>query len=193
MNQKRNTPRSLHWGGKGTALLLSLSLCVSLLPGTVYAAGGGNADKTVFDALGFDTKAPEGYEQNEGLADSPYGKTYTTMAEVDELFTFEPKNVGEKKDLLSYKLFGDNTKTIGSAKDALNASTGNGLFSMQGSSNGPISLQVEGNFSKDNNGQKKNVAFINISYVTRAEDDEDRPPIDNTKGALVNFDLSWCL
>lgn len=190
MNQKRNTPRSLHWGGKGTALLLSLSLCVSLLPGTVYAAGGGNADKTVFDALGFDTKAPEGYEQNEGLADSPYGKTYTTMAEVDELFTFEPKNVNNsKKDTLYYKLFGDNVETLGSVEDTLNTPKGDKKFNMTGSSNGPISLQVEGNFSKDNNGQKKNVAFINISYVTRAEDDEYRPKIDKTKGALVNFDL----
>lgn len=190
MNQKRNTPRSLHWGGRGTALLLSLSLCVSLLPGTVYAAGGGNADKTVFDALGFDTKAPKGYEQNEGLADSPYGKTYTTMAGVDELFTFEPKNVNNsKKDTLYYKLFGDNVKTLGSVSDTLNNPKGNSGFDMTGSSNGPISLQVEGNFSKDNNGQKKNVAFINISYVTRADDDEYRPAIDNSKGALVNFDL----
>ena len=37
------------------------------------------------------TKAPEGYEQDESLAGTPYGKTYTTMAEVDELFTFEGK------------------------------------------------------------------------------------------------------
>ena len=75
------------------SVLLSLTICLSLLPATALAAQAGSSDssRTVFDALGFDTKAPEGYEQDESLAGTPYGKTFTTMAEVDELFTFEPK------------------------------------------------------------------------------------------------------
>ena len=63
---------------------LAIVMCMGLLPGTALAAQTGSTDasRTVFDALGFNTKAPEGYEQDESLAGTPYGKTYTTMAEV---------------------------------------------------------------------------------------------------------------
>ena len=191
MNQKQNTLRPPR-GGRGTALLLSLSLCVSLLPGAAFAAGGENADKTVFDALGFDTGAPEGYEQNEGLADSPYGKTYTTMAEVDELFTFAPKrNENAKYDSLNTQLYGHRNTLLEDVGTTLQTgSEKDPVISGMGSDAGPISLQVEGNFSKDNNGQKKNIAFININFTNVAADDTDLwQKINRSKGALVNFDL----
>ena len=77
-----------HWGRKALSVLLTLALCLTLLPGAAFAAqtGSTDANRTVFDALGFDTTAPEGYQQDESITDTPFGKTYTTMAEVDELF-----------------------------------------------------------------------------------------------------------
>ena len=173
------------------SVLLSLTICLSLLPATALAAQTGSSDssRTVFDALGFDTKAPEGYEQDESLAGTPYGKTFTTMAEVDELFTFEPKKAtnSAKSDSLYSTLYGHN-KTASGAVLPGNDGTNERSLGL-GSDAGPISLQVEGNFSRDNQGQKKNIAFINISYVSTATDDEDRPAVDSSKGALVNFDL----
>ena len=173
------------------SVLLSLTICLSLLPATALAAQTGSSDssRTVFDALGFDTKAPEGYEQDESLAGTPYGKTFTTMAEVDELFTFEPKKatVSAKSDSLYSTLYGHNKTASGAVLPGNDGTNARSLG--LGSDAGPISLQVEGNFSRDNQGQKKNIAFINISYVSTATDDEDRPAVDSSKGALVNFDL----
>jgi len=86
---------------------LAIAMCMGLLPGTALAAQTGSTDasRTVFDALGFNTKAPD--EQDESLAGTPYGKTYTTMAEVDELFTFEPYRVsGAKRDTTYHSLYG---------------------------------------------------------------------------------------
>ena len=173
------------------SVLLSLTICLSLLPATALAAQTGSSDssRTVFDALGFDTKAPEGYEQDESLAGTPYGKTFTTMAEVDELFTFEPKKATDsaKSDSLYSTLYGHNKTAAGAVLPGNDGPNARSLG--LGSDAGPISLQVEGNFSRDNQGQKKNIAFINISYVSTATDDEDRPAVDSSKGALVNFDL----
>lgn len=173
------------------SVLLSLTICLSLLPATALAAQTGSSDssRTVFDALGFDTKAPEGYEQDESLAGTPYGKTFTTMAEVDELFTFEPKKATDsaKSDSLYSTLYGHNKTASGAVLPGNDGANARSLG--LGSDAGPISLQVEGNFSRDNQGQKKNIAFINISYVSTATDDEDRPAVDSSKGALVNFDL----
>ena len=173
------------------SVLLSLTICLSLLPATALAAQTGSSDssRTVFDALGFDTKAPEGYEQDESLAGTPYGKTFTTMAEVDELFTFEPKKAtgSAKSDSLYSTLYGHNKTASGAVLPGNDGPNARSLG--LGSDAGPISLQVEGNFSRDNQGQKKNIAFINISYVSTATDDEDRPAVDSSKGALVNFDL----
>lgn len=169
-------------------------MLVTTLPPAAFAAqtGSSDADRTVFDALGFDTKAPEGYEQDESLADTPYGKTFTTMAEVDELFTFEPyRNSGAKSDSQSRKLYGHDKSLQGSVTGTLNDPK-QGEFNLNGtgSYNGPITLQAEGNFSRENQGQKKNIAFINVNFVNVYVDDTDvLQNVDESKGALDNFDL----
>ena len=174
------------------SVLLSLTICLSLLPATALAAQTGSSDssRTVFDALGFDTKAPEGYEQDESLAGTPYGKTFTTMAEVDELFTFEPKKATDsaKSDSLYSTLYGHNKTASGAV---LPGNDGTNAHSLGlGSDAGPISLQVEGNFSQSNNGKKKNVAFININYTfINTGETPLLEKVDKNKGAMVNFDL----
>ena len=183
MKEKRTCKRAL-------SAFLALAMCLSLLPGTAFAAQTGSSDssRTVFDALGFDTKAPEGYQQDESIAQSPYGKTFTTMAVVDELFTFEPKKLkaDAEQDALHRTLYGHNSGTSSAA--GLPASSGTKSVGLsRGSEAGPISLQVEGNFSRDNNGQKKNVAFININYAFINSEDANK--IDTDQGAMVNFDL----
>ena len=190
--KKRTTAWALPHGRRRRVLsvLLALALCLSLLPTTALAAQTGSSDssRTVFDALGFDTKAPEGYEQDESLAGTPYGKTYTTMAEVDELFTFEPKKQTDTapKTTIYRSLYGHN--------NSANVS-GSFLTLSRGSDNGPISLQVEGNFSRDNQGQKKNVAFINVNFAYVGTENSEKDLLNKVKqdgagkGALVNFDL----
>ena len=174
------------------SVLLSLTICLSLLPATALAAQAGSSDssRTVFDALGFDTKAPEGYEQDESLAGTPYGKTFTTMAEVDELFTFEPKKatVSAKSDSLYSTLYGHNKTASGAVLPGNDGTNARSLG--LGSDAGPISLQVEGNFSQSNNGKKKNVAFININYTfINTGETPLLEKVDKNKGAMVNFDL----
>ena len=189
MNRRTSAWAGTRRGTKALSLLLSLVLCLNLLPAEVLAAQTGSTDagRTVFDALGFSTKAPEGYEQDESLAGTPYGKTYTTMAEVDELFTFEPYRVSEaKRDTTYHSLYGHDNALQGSVSDAL-SNPKQGPVTVKGNINGPITLQVEGNFSRDNQGQKKNVAFINMNYVTVDKDIRNKVATD--KGALVNFDL----
>ena len=189
MNRRTSAWAGTRRGAKALSLLLSLVLCLNLLPAEVLAAQTGSTDagRTVFDALGFSTKAPEGYEQDESLAGTPYGKTYTTMAEVDELFTFEPYRVSEaKRDTTYHSLYGHDNALQGSVSDAL-SNPKQGPVTVKGNINGPITLQVEGNFSRDNQGQKKNVAFINMNYVTVDKDIRNKVATD--KGALVNFDL----
>ena len=189
MNRRTSAWAGTRRGAKALSLLLSLVLCLNLLPAEVLAAQTGSTDagRTVFDALGFSTKAPEGYEQDESLAGTPYGKTYTTMAEVDELFTFEPYRVSEaKRDTTYHSLYGHNNALQGSVSGTL-SNPEQGPVTVKGNINGPITLQVEGNFSRDNQGQKKNVAFINMNYVT--VDKDTRSKVATDKGALVNFDL----
>ena len=189
MNRRTSAWAGNRRGAKALSLLLSLVLCLNLLPAEVLAAQTGSTDagRTVFDALGFSTKAPEGYEQDESLAGTPYGKTYTTMAEVDELFTFEPYRVsGAKRDTTYHSLYGHNNALQGSVSGTL-SNPEQGPVAVKGNINGPITLQVEGNFSRDNQGQKKNVAFINMNYVTVDKDTRNKVATD--KGALVNFDL----
>lgn len=174
------------------SVLLSLTICLSLLPATALAAQTGSSDssRTVFDALGFDTKAPEGYEQDESLAGTPYGKTFTTMAEVDELFTFEPKKAtnSAKSDSLYSTLYGHNKTASGAVLPGNDGTNARSLG--LGSDAGPISLQVEGNFSQSNNGKKKNVAFININYTfINTGETPLLEKVDKNKGAMVNFDL----
>ena len=174
------------------SVLLSLTICLSLLPATALAAQTGSSDssRTVFDALGFDTKAPEGYEQDESLAGTPYGKTFTTMAEVDELFTFEPKKAtnSAKSDSLYSTLYGHNKTASGAVLPGNDGPNARSLG--LGSDAGPISLQVEGNFSQSNNGKKKNVAFININYTfINTGETPLLEKVDKNKGAMVNFDL----
>lgn len=178
-------------GKRLLSVFLAVTLCMSMLPGTALAVQTGSTDtnRTVFDALGFDTSAPEGFDQDESLAGTPYGKTYTTMAEVDELFTFEPKTrTGAKKATIWSTLYGHDNN-----EDSMFSNTDGSYFDLgNGSFNGTISLQVEGNFSRDNQGQKKNVAFINLDYsVVSKSDTEVLKNVDRTgsKGALVNFDL----
>ena len=189
MNRRTSAWAGTRRGTKALSLLLSLVLCLNLLPAEVLAAQTGSTDagRTVFDALGFSTKAPEGYEQDESLAGTPYGKTYTTMAEVDELFTFEPYRVsGAKRDTTYHSLYGHDNALQGSVSGTL-SNPEQGPVTVKGNINGPITLQVEGNFSRDNQGQKKNVAFINMNYVT--VDEDTRSKVATDKGALVNFDL----
>ena len=189
MNRRTSAWAGTRRGTKALSLLLSLVLCLNLLPAEVLAAQTGSTDagRTVFDALGFSTKAPEGYEQDESLAGTPYGKTYTTMAEVDELFTFEPYRVSEaKRDTTYHSLYGHDNALQGSVSGTL-SNPEQGPVTVKGNINGPITLQVEGNFSRDNQGQKKNVAFINMNYVTVDKDIRNKVATD--KGALVNFDL----
>ena len=189
MNRRTSAWAGTRRGAKALSLLLSLVLCLNLLPAEVLAAQTGSTDagRTVFDALGFSTKAPEGYEQDESLAGTPYGKTYTTMAEVDELFTFEPYRVsGANRDTTYHSLYGHDNALQGSVSGTL-SNPEQGPVAVKGNINGPITLQVEGNFSRDNQGQKKNVAFINMNYVT--VDKDTRSKVATDKGALVNFDL----
>ena len=189
MNRRTSEWAGTRRGAKALSLLLSLVLCLNLLPAEVLAAQTGSTDagRTVFDALGFSTKAPEGYEQDESLAGTPYGKTYTTMAEVDELFTFEGKKQSDSAKVASlYRSLYGHDKTDSTLTDP----TGKFVGLAKGSEAGPISLQVEGNFSRANQGQKKNVAFINLNYTyIDKKDTELLSKVDSNKGALVNFDL----
>ena len=189
MNRRTSAWAGTRRGAKALSLLLSLVLCLNLLPAEVLAAQTGSTDagRTVFDALGFSTKAPEGYEQDESLAGTPYGKTYTTMAEVDELFTFEGKKQTESAKVASlYRSLYGHDKTDSTLTDP----TGKFVGLANGSEAGPISLQVEGNFSRANQGQKKNVAFINANFTyIDTTDSALWSKVDSNKGALVNFDL----
>ena len=189
MNRRTSAWAGTRRGTKALSLLLSLVLCLNLLPAEVLAAQTGSTDagRTVFDALGFSTKAPEGYEQDESLAGTPYGKTYTTMAEVDELFTFEGKKQTESAKVASlYRSLYGHDKTDSTLTDP----TGKFVGLAKGSEAGPISLQVEGNFSRANQGQKKNVAFINANFTYIDTTDSTLwSKVDSHKGALVNFDL----
>ncbi len=151
-------PSAAHPGRRLIALTLALALAAGLLPGTATAAqtGSSGASRTVFDALGFDTGAPAGYEQEKGIADTPFGRTYSTLAAVDELFTVNTKDK-------TAKLFG-HQKPAGGAVSS--------FFSGEKTASGVqcpdalASRAFEGNFSAENGGQKKNVAMLSIERRT---------------------------
>ncbi len=160
--------QSTHFSKRFLAWLLTLSLCLSLLlPGTAFAAqtGSSGTDRTVFDALGFSTGAPEGYEQEEGITDTPFGKTYATLSEVKELFainTNDNHKDGTHDDdpaKSAAYLYGHEKATGGSIGDFF---TGNNQ--KDSALSGDAMLTAEGNFSADNDGRKKNVAVL--SYQT---------------------------
>lgn len=147
-------------GKRLLSVFLAVTLCMSMLPGTALAVQTGSTDtnRTVFDALGFDTSAPEGYQQEEGITDTPFGKTYTSLAEVDELSVFNMVNHTTLKGNQNVTLFGEKTDADNSVSDFFKDS----VTKSAPVSNTPVALTVEGNFSADNNGQKKNVALFTL-------------------------------
>ena len=153
-------------GKRLLSVFLAATLCLSMLPGTALAVQTGSTDtnRTVFDALGFDTSAPEGYQQEEGVTDTPFGKTYTTLAEIDELSIFSMDSKGMYAGSSArYRamLYGENTATDNTLSDFLkDAKTSDGL-----DTNAPVAMTVEGNFSTANNGQKKNVAMFSLDLT----------------------------
>ncbi len=164
MSRTVSAPRM---GKRLLALLLSAGVGLGLLPQTAFAAqtGSSGTDRTVFDALGFSTGAPEGYEQEEGITDTPFGKTYATLSEVKELFAINTNdNHKDGKDdrdpaKSAAYLYGHEKATGGSIGDFF---TGNSKTDSKLS--GDAMLTAEGNFSADNDGRKKNVAVL--SYQT---------------------------
>ena len=153
---------------RGLSACLALLLYLSLLPTAALAAQTGSSDssRTVFDALGFDTRAPEGYEQEEGITDTPFGKTFATLAEVDELFVLNSNSnhkdgkSDQDPSKSAVSLVGNGTATGGSLSDFFQSAT-----SKDPNFSGDAMLAVEGNFSTDNNGLKKDVAIL--TYFSR--------------------------
>ncbi len=120
-----------------------------------------DSELTVFDALGIETSVPDGYVQDETVYDSPYGKTYTTMAEVNELFV-ATRNSSHKT---SSTVFGDNNlNNVSDIYDFFSSSYTSRTAPIQYGDHpleyADLALSVEGNFSSDNKGQKKNIAYL---------------------------------
>lgn len=138
------------------SILTAVTMLIGLMPQTAFAAqtGSSDASRTVFDALGFDTRAPAGYEQEEGITDTPFGKTYTTMAEVDELFLMD---MNSKKG----ELYGDGY--VG-GDNASFFNEGNKNIDISAFPDATSSQMIEGNFSTANNGQKKNIVALSSYY-----------------------------
>ena len=137
---------------RGISAFLALAICFGLLPQTAFAAQTGSTDasRTVFDALGFSTKAPTGYEDNEGITDTPFGKTYSTLTEVDELFVMNTK---DKKATL----YGDGLADGSTLNAFWNRKSETDMSGMPDTTSVQM---IEGNFSTANNGQKKNVVAL---------------------------------
>ena len=156
-------------GKRLLALLLSAGVGLGLLPQTAFAAqtGSSGTDRTVFDALGFSTGAPEGYEQEESITDTPFGKTYAALSEVKELFAINTndnhKDGKDDKDPAKSEayLYGHNKATGGSISDFFKENN-----QKDSVLSGDAVLTAEGNFSADNDGRKKNVAVL--SYQIRS-------------------------
>lgn len=72
---------------KGLALLLTAALVITMVPAaSVFAAGGSSAaGGDAFAALGIDTGAPEGFDENS--LDNPYGRDTIKVNTVSELYT----------------------------------------------------------------------------------------------------------
>ncbi len=181
-------PRSGRMGKRLLPLALTLAICLSLLPVSAMAAQTGSSDtkRTVFDALGFDTGVPEGYEQEEGITDTPFGKSYSTLAEVDELFvhnTNSNHNDGKNGNSESTtSLFGNGTATGGSLSGFFsNAKT----YAAPNLSSNAI-LAVEGNFSTGNNGLKKDVVLLTY-FTTRTSEHVRMYTGDPVNGSYSNY------
>ena len=154
-------------GKRLLALLLSAGVGLGLMPQTAFAAqtGSSGTDRTVFDALGFSTGAPEGYEQEESITDTPFGKTYAALSEVKELFVVNTndnhKDGKDDKDPAKSAayLYGHKKAAGGSISDFFKENN-----KVDSALSGDAILTAEGNFSANNNGRKKNVAVL--SYQT---------------------------
>ena len=147
-------------GKRLLSVFLTVVLCLGLIPSTALAVqtGSSDANRTVFDALGFDTSAPEGYQQEEGITDTPFGKTYTTLAEIDELSVFSMVDHDTYNGNKNMTLFGQSTDASGNISGFFNdKKTQTASVSYT-----PVAMTVEGNFSTANNGQKKNVALFTL-------------------------------
>lgn len=167
-------------GSRLLSAVLALAMCMGLLPGTAFAAqtGSSDASRTVFDALGFDTSAPEGYQQNEGISDTPFGKTYSTLAEVDELLV---ANMDSNK----MTLYGDNAKEGSKVSDILKSGKQSGISNPESIA----SRTIEGNFSTANNGQKKNVAVLSRDSVTTGRNPQVWLTTMNATNVLSSDDI----
>ena len=151
------------------ALLLSITMFVSLFAGitvpkeTVSAASSATIDDmTALDALGIDTnEAPSGYDDNS--TDNPYGRDITTASEVDELFVMHGDT-----NKTNFSTYGYNSPVLSSSQNEeylLKNATPYGTRETVDSLSKDLSyctIAVEGNFSYDNNGQKKQVAYLSI-------------------------------
>ena len=151
------------------ALFLSIIMSASLFAGinvsneTVSAASSATIDDmTALDALGIDTnEAPSGYDENS--TENPYGKDITTTSEVDEMFVMHGSSG------TTFSAYGYNSPVLSSSQNEnylLNHATSYGKS--ETISSRPIGLTdytiaVEGNFSYDNNGQKKQVAYLSAA------------------------------
>lgn len=137
-----------------TALLMLFCFLQFFAP-TAAAKTSTGDDMSVHDALGFDTSAPAGYNEDEGVTESPYGKEYTTIAEVSELLIQE--------SLTSTALYGNGNTQGKSESDVLETSSSTSTTTYSGVDTKGYSVSVEGNFSTSNNGKKANVATLSIT------------------------------
>lgn len=142
------------------SMLIAIVMLLGILPAQVFAATGSSGsaaqddNMTVFDALGFSTGAPSGYNADEGVTSSPYGKTYTTMLEVRELLLEMPR--ADHGALL----YGYNYSTQGTPSYSSLNSTSSIVYNTMRTD--LYSISVEGNFSTSNNGRKSQVATLTI-------------------------------
>lgn len=107
MSRTVSAPRM---GKRLLALLLSAGVGLGLLPQTAFAAqtGSSGTDRTVFDALGFSTGAPEGYEQEEGITDTKGVASGSSYVDVKDSYVYGDAFAFEK-----YTVQADGTFTKG--------------------------------------------------------------------------------
>ncbi len=180
--------------------MMSILLTVSFVIGMMAAyplpakaavtADFSDSEMTVFDALGIETVPPEGYSEDESIYDSPYGKTFSTVANVDELLILAPNDKNGTSDVRAeIRLYGHQNDLLGNISDIFKNSVTNryGVADYADHLTRPVALTVEGNFSVDNQGQKKNVAFLTLSaaYV----DSDDSSLIGKNRGAYSNLSI----
>ncbi len=167
-------------------LVLAVILSIPVLSLDVMASGTSDDSLTVFDALGFDTDAPDGYNENEDITDTPYGREYTTMFEVPELL-MEPAGVvnGAGKGAL----YGYNVSEVQDYdtffRNEPRGYRGWNTPSVASGEKGVYSIAVEGNFLSqyinnsseikdvNYNGRKWNVATLVMRPVIYSEETND--------------------